>query len=64
MLPSKFELEDHLCAQRVNHQHQGGYVFGSVGLSVSLYVCWFVGITQNVMNGLGRNFMEGYWVVQ
>ena len=30
---------------------------------------WFVclsvnNITQNVMNGLGRNFMEGSWVVQ
>ena len=31
---------------------KGGYVFGNVCLSVS-------NITQNVMNGLGLNFMEG-----
>ena len=40
---------------------KGGYVFGSVGL----YVCLFVdNITQNVINGLGLNFMEGSWVAQ
>ena len=33
----------------------GGYVFGSIGLSV----CLFVDITQKVMNGLEWNFMEG-----
>ena len=37
---------------------KGGYVFGSVGLSVCLFVCLFVclsvdNITQIVMNGLG-----------
>ena len=44
---------------------KGGYVFGSVGLSVCLFVCLFVdNITQKVINGLGRNFMEGSLVVQ
>ena len=33
---------------------KGGYVFGSVGLSVCLFVCLSVNnITQKVMNGLG-----------
>ena len=33
---------------------KGGYVFGSVGLSVCLFVCLFVdNITQKVKNGLG-----------
>ena len=33
---------------------KGGYVFGSVGLSVCLSVCLSVNnITQKVMNGLG-----------
>ena len=33
---------------------QGGYVFGSVGLSVCLFICLFVdNITQKVMNGWG-----------
>ena len=33
---------------------KGGYIFGSVGLSVCLFVCLFVdNITQKVMNGLG-----------
>ena len=39
---------------------KGGYVFGGVGLSVCVPVD---NITQNVMNGLGLNFMEGSWVV-
>ena len=39
---------------------KGGYAFGSVGLSVWL----FVDITHKVMNGFGWNFMEGSWVVQ
>ena len=42
-----------------------GYVFGSVGLSVSLYVCLFVdNVTQKAINGLGWKFMEESWVVQ
>ena len=40
---------------------KGGYVFGSVGLSVCLSVD---SITQKVMDGLEWNFMEGSWVVQ
>ena len=33
---------------------KGGYVLGSVGLSVCLFVCLSVdNITQKVMNGLG-----------
>ena len=33
---------------------KGGYVFGSVGLSVCLFVCLSEdNITQKVMNGLG-----------
>ena len=40
---------------------KGGYVFGGVGLSVCLFVD---NITQKVMNGLGRNFRAGSWVVQ
>ena len=40
---------------------KGGYVFGSVGLSVCLSVN---NITQKVMNGLEWNFMDGSWVVQ
>ena len=40
---------------------KGGYVFGSIGLSVCLFVD---NITQKVMNGLGGNFMERFWVVQ
>ena len=34
---------------------KGGYVFGSIGLSI----CLFVDITQNVMNGLAWNFIRG-----
>ena len=40
---------------------KGGYVFGSVGLFVCLSVDT---ITQNIINGLGWNFMEMSWVVQ
>ena len=41
---------------------KGGYVLGSVGLSVCLFVCLFVDkITQK---RIGMNFMEGSWVVQ
>ena len=48
---------------------KGGYIFGSIGLSVCLFVCLFAclsvdNITQQVMNGLEWNFMEGSWVVQ
>ena len=40
---------------------KGGYVFGSVGL----FVCLFVSnITQKVMNGLRWNFMEGSGVIK
>ena len=39
---------------------KGGYVFGSVGLSVCLWTTFL----KKVMNGLGWNFMEESWVVQ
>ena len=39
---------------------KGGYVFGSVGLSVCLAVD---NITQKGMNRLGWNFTEGAWIV-
>ena len=32
---------------------KGGYVFGSVGLSVCLFVCLWTNITQKVIYGLG-----------
>ena len=38
----------------IDHLSKGGYVVGSVGLSV----CLSVDITQKVMNGLGWNFTE------
>ena len=44
---------------------KGGYVFGSVGLSVCLSVCLFVdNVTQKVVNGLGWSFMAWSWVVK
>ena len=41
------------------------FLVALVCLFVCLSVCLSVdNITQNVMNGLGRNFMKGSWVVQ
>ena len=39
----------------IDHLGKGGYVVGSIGLSVCLSVDY---ITQKVMNGLGWNFTE------
>ena len=39
----------------IDHLGKGGYVVGSVGLSVCLSLD---NITQKVMNGLGWNFTE------
>ena len=50
-----------LCLRVITSLAEGGYVFGRIGLSVCLFVD---NITQNVMNGLCINFVEGCWAVQ